>query len=287
MELKTVSLERFADILSDWSFSLTIDPVSCFYRKQPEDCLTDGRVIKTNEVNFIVEKKVQGTVGSGDVCALPGDFLLYTPQIPHSLLYPEGVWFYAFRFKIHKDGVFYTTDTPFTHLKNTWDINGYIRDIVMEMKADMPGKMKKVRLLVATLFFEINRKASRSPGLKAENRHLLNYSRQNIITQYLSKNVHRPINGKDLAKAVELSTTYFRLVFKNTYGISPRSWILNERIRHAAVRLLESNLTIGELAEEYGYSDIYLFSRQFKNVMGISPMKYRRQEVAEEVGEAE
>ena len=79
-----------------------------------------------------------------------------------------------------------------------------------------------------------------------------------------------------LASQLGLSPDYFTRLFRKTYGVSPRAWIVRERIRMAAARLLESNLNISEVAGEFGYQNIFFFSRQFKQVMGQSPNQYRR-----------
>jgi transcriptional regulator GlxA family with amidase domain len=43
--------------------------------------------------------------------------------------------------------------------------------------------------------------------------------------------------------------------------------------------LVESNLSIKEIASALGYRDIYFFSRQFKAKMGITPSEARRRGV--------
>ena len=83
------------------------------------------------------------------------------------------------------------------------------------------------------------------------------------------------VTPAQLAAHLGLSADYFTRLFRKSYGISPRAWIVRERIKMAAVRLLESHLNIGEVAEEFGYSDIFFFSSQFKQVMGQSPRHYR------------
>ncbi len=40
--------------------------------------------------------------------------------------------------------------------------------------------------------------------------------------------------------------------------------------------LLESNLTIREIADRIGYTDAFQFTRQFKAVIGVSPRVYRK-----------
>ena len=48
-------------------------------------------------------------------------------------------------------------------------------------------------------------------------------------------------------------------------------------MRLATVRLLETNSNISEIALQLGYRDVFLFSRQFKAVHGLSPKAYRHQ----------
>src|SRR5690606_6844081 len=80
-----------------------------------------------------------------------------------------------------------------------------------------------------------------------------------------------------LAKQLRLSHDYFARRFAATFGMSPRSWLVQQRVSHGAYRLVDTNLTISEVAAELGYDDPFLFSRQFKQVMGQSPRDYRRQ----------
>ena len=48
------------------------------------------------------------------------------------------------------------------------------------------------------------------------------------------------------------------------------------RINNAKIKMLTSNSTIGEIADETGYESISYFSRIFKKYEGISPSEYQR-----------
>ena len=85
----------------------------------------------------------------------------------------------------------------------------------------------------------------------------------------------RQITPAQLAARLRLTPDYFARLFRRTYGLPPRAWLVRERVKLAAVRLLESQLSIGEVASEFGYRDIFFFSRQFKQVTGRSPRNYR------------
>ncbi len=101
------------------------------------------------------------------------------------------------------------------------------------------------------------------------------YQRETLSALAHVEGAQRLTPGR-LATRLRLTPDYFARIFRRTYGVSPRTWIVRERIKLAALRLTESQLSIGEVANEFGYGDIFFFSRQFKQVMGRSPRSYRR-----------
>ncbi|MFF4935051.1 helix-turn-helix transcriptional regulator [Streptomyces griseofuscus] len=79
----------------------------------------------------------------------------------------------------------------------------------------------------------------------------------------------------DLAQMVGLSPDYFTRTFRRTYGMPPREWIIRQIIQHAAAHLDRTGKSIAQIAAFYGYPDSFLFSQQFKSVMGVPPQVYR------------
>lgn len=69
---------------------------------------------------------------------------------------------------------------------------------------------------------------------------------------------------------------YFSRIFRRVAGITPAHALIRARVDEACRLLLRSDLGIGEIAESLGYSSIYFFSRQFKEVTGHSPAVYRQ-----------
>jgi AraC-like DNA-binding protein len=101
-------------------------------------------------------------------------------------------------------------------------------------------------------------------------------SQREKVLAYASRHIASRPTPNDLAGQVGLSSEYFARQFKKTFGVVPRAWLIQERIRAAAISLVETNDTISELANKLGYEDLFLFSRQFKQVMGCSPRAYRK-----------
>lgn len=83
-------------------------------------------------------------------------------------------------------------------------------------------------------------------------------------------------NTSEMAREIQLSRDYMNRLCRATFGISAERWLIRQRIRSAAQRLAESTLNVSQIAEEYGYTSLYFFSRQFRQVMGCSPVEWRR-----------
>jgi AraC-like DNA-binding protein len=83
---------------------------------------------------------------------------------------------------------------------------------------------------------------------------------------------------RDIAGAVGLAPSYFRKVFHATYGISPKRWLMEERVREAARMLRETALPVGEIAAAVGYAKARDLSRAFREIFACPPAKFRKRE---------
>jgi len=81
------------------------------------------------------------------------------------------------------------------------------------------------------------------------------------------------------AMATEQNVSYewFRKVFKEVIGTSPGQYLLNLKIEKSGQLLLETSLTVGEIAARAGFESEFYFSRIFKKKTGFSPGEYRKQ----------
>lgn len=80
----------------------------------------------------------------------------------------------------------------------------------------------------------------------------------------------------DLARTAHMSPVWFSRCFKGSYGLSPRSWLKRRRIELAALAIAESNDSLAAIATRFGYAEYFRFSRQFREVMGCAPSRWRR-----------
>ena len=78
-----------------------------------------------------------------------------------------------------------------------------------------------------------------------------------------------------LAVAANMSDSHFRRSFKQCFGIAPQEFISQQRLRHAAKLLTQTEHSIAQIALECGFGDQSHFTRQFGRFFGESPRSYR------------
>ena len=104
------------------------------------------------------------------------------------------------------------------------------------------------------------------------NEQLLSFIHQHIYTPEL-------IQIKAISENFNISPAYFGAYFKRNFGISYREYLNHYRINLIERRLVNSHLTLKEIASEFGLVDESHLSRFFKNQKKISPRAYKQESV--------
>lgn len=93
--------------------------------------------------------------------------------------------------------------------------------------------------------------------------------------QYIEENCFKKDFSLTVAaKKSFISETYFRKLFEQEYGISPKKYVIKRRIKYATSLIISGYYTLQEVSELCGYNDYKHFSVEFKKIIGVSPSKY-------------
>lgn len=100
--------------------------------------------------------------------------------------------------------------------------------------------------------------------------------------KYISEGIELMESNSDktlleIAEICGVSEGYFRKLFKEYSGENPIDFRQRHRIEKAKQLLLLDTHSISEIADELHFSDIYHFSKTFKNFTGLSPLRYIKQ----------
>lgn len=108
-------------------------------------------------------------------------------------------------------------------------------------------------------------------AITGENQPLLQDNRIVKVKSYILNNFDRPISLKILAEYIGLSPNYLGTLFCEVEGISVKAYINKIRINNAENLLLNEQMTVSEVAEKCGFSDLFYFSKVYKQLKGIPP----------------
>ncbi|UVI32755.1 helix-turn-helix transcriptional regulator [Paenibacillus spongiae] len=103
----------------------------------------------------------------------------------------------------------------------------------------------------------------------------MNRQRIQQASDYIRQHMREKLTPKQIGDAFDCSPRYLSRQFKQFLGISLKEYITRVRMERATVLLAETSMTITQIAEAVGYSELFYFSKLFKHVYGVSPQYYR------------
>ncbi|HEY3404854.1 MAG TPA: helix-turn-helix domain-containing protein, partial [Ohtaekwangia sp.] len=112
----------------------------------------------------------------------------------------------------------------------------------------------------------------KNQGLNASLEDVLLYIRQNIYTA-------SRLRLSSLSREFNYAPGYLSTWFKRHTGESLKQYITRYKLKLIETRLLYSDLSLSEIADEFGFSDESHLSKQFRKYTGVSPRNFRKKKI--------
>lgn len=96
-----------------------------------------------------------------------------------------------------------------------------------------------------------------------------------ILTEFINENFMKDITLEDLSKHLNYSKTYTSKIFKELMGTSFKKSITIARLNKASEYLINTNMSINEIAYKCGYNNVRSFYKQFTLINHTNPSAYR------------
>ncbi len=97
-----------------------------------------------------------------------------------------------------------------------------------------------------------------------------------LVRRQIEDNLGSRICVSDLAILVGLSPSHFFRAFRETFGAAPMAYVIRMRITRAQQLMLRSARPLSQVALECGLFDQAHFTRMFRQVVGMTPRQWRR-----------
>ena len=102
-------------------------------------------------------------------------------------------------------------------------------------------------------------------------------ARIEIVLALIGRDIRAKHESRALATHVRLSVSRFYDLFRHETGTVPARYIHMRRLEDAKGLLLNSHLSVKEIADRVGIQDMSHFVRDFQRQYGLSPRRFRRE----------
>lgn len=97
------------------------------------------------------------------------------------------------------------------------------------------------------------------------------------IKFYLDMNYAEKLKLGEVAKTFGIHPNYFTRVFHERFGVSPKNYLTNLKLKKACRLLTTTELSVSVISASLGFEDQLAFTKSFKKAFAVPPSEYRRQ----------
>lgn len=212
-----------------------------------------------------------------------GDFCLLPPGEVHVDVYTPSLKPYRMMVCSYRDETIFTsinTYVPINHLQYDAMIFAPAPPLTGKLLAALQQELKSeqshrgaVCSALASALGHLMLRAFESPFPISERKKFPGRISQRV-DNYLNQHFAGPLSLDDVAKALHISRNYMATLYKQETGKTIGQTLTEIRMECAKKLLLETHLTIFEVAKSVGFSGSEHFSRVFLRHVGIVPSRF-------------
>jgi transcriptional regulator GlxA family with amidase domain len=109
-----------------------------------------------------------------------------------------------------------------------------------------------------------------SRAVEEQNRRLLR------ARDAMDRTYAEPLDVPALARIARVSEAHFIRTFRETFGEMPHRYLQRRRVERAMWLLRETERSVTDVCLDVGFTSLGTFSRTFRDIVGVSPLAYRR-----------
>ena len=99
--------------------------------------------------------------------------------------------------------------------------------------------------------------------------------RLQIALDYIDGNLSESLSVDQVSKQVHMAESTFSRFFHSNKGVTFKQYLIEQRVRQAARYLVSTDWSIATISAEVGFSSLSNFNSKFKNLLRVTPKKYR------------
>ena len=93
--------------------------------------------------------------------------------------------------------------------------------------------------------------------------------------EYINSNLEESIKLSNIAKELDISQYYFSHLFRQSTGVSPYHYVIQQRVKKAQQLLVDTKMPIADIALACGFGSQSQMTMHFRKLTKTTPRKYR------------
>lgn len=223
------------------------------------------------ELIYLMEGHLDVLVNHAQVRLEKQEFLLIAPGMIHAIRKAENNRFFISIFTADYVMEFYRNDLKAAFYKFTVSptLLAYLTENMINQKEPNPYIRKSCLYAVCAVAREM---LGRNGDERGDGGFVM------AVNQYIANHFTQNIRRQDIAAALNYEEHYFSRLFHKIFDIGLKKYLNIYRFALAQRLLRMTKQPIGQIALECGFSSVRAFNDTFKQLAGMTPREYRKQE---------
>ena len=96
------------------------------------------------------------------------------------------------------------------------------------------------------------------------------------VVTYIDNNLCKKLTIEDITSSVNISPSSLYSIFHTYFNSTVSEYINKKRVHISKAMLMNIDLSIETISEQLGFSSTAYYSKMFKKIYGVSPLKFRQ-----------
>ena len=167
-------------------------------------------------------------------------------------------------------------ECSFTNVRDQQNLNALIEIIIAEQNnIRQLASNQIVETLMKTILSLVDRQLVAQQGIRSS---IASASLMQRISMYICHHITMPdhLRMERIADVFNYSQSHLCALFKQQAGESINQYIIRYKLQLVETRLRRSSMSISQIADEFGFTDICHLNKLFKRYYQTTPTEYRR-----------
>ena len=237
-----------------------------FYQEKEAGFFFPGEEHPMAELLYVDSGSLHSVADGQDLVLNQGDLVLYAPEQWH-MQYAEsnqaprmvtiGFWARGMqwdalrnrRFCLDRDGV------------------GLLQRILQAQQQDDPDRIFSLLTLLLLKLQERDPKQEKTPQVIVSGENTIIRNAQQYVREHVEEKLTVPL----VAAGIGVSASYLTALFHKHLRLSPGEYVRRIKLDRSKQLIREGQMNFTEISESLQYSTVHHFSRQFKQMFGMTP----------------